>query len=139
MNWPDHNAMIRVRELRISTSGFAFADGPQPEDGHCFLERKAPFPACQPRLTRLHGDRRPPWLSYIRQDPARAFNAVYTIHSEAGGQHLGPQFLRAVEISRGEVIQPLRGVTMLAILKVSLHDLAEPGIVQEVSRESIQG
>src|SRR5262245_24897022 len=80
-----------------------------------------------------------PTFIEVGQEPPRTFDPEHCLAVETGRHEFGLQFLRPMEICRGEVI-PLCGfVAVLSLLEVFLHNRGEGRICEEIPREAVQG
>ena len=74
----------------------------------------------------------------IREQPGRALHSEYPVEVQTGIRHFSGQLVRAMEVCRGEVVEPFAQVPMLTVAEVSLDDGGEAGILEQVTNQAVE-
>jgi len=74
----------------------------------------------------------------VREEPPRALHPVHAVEDQTRAHHFRAKLFGAMKVRRGEVVEPLGRVPMLALPEVSLNDDGKPRILIEVTVQAVQ-
>jgi hypothetical protein len=77
-------------------------------------------------------------LPPVPHHPARALDAEQTLELQSGLLNLRPQLLRVVEERRRELSRAARGVSVLTLGKIAVHDRVESRIAEPAADQAVQ-
>ncbi|HEX6535201.1 MAG TPA: hypothetical protein VF041_11415 [Gemmatimonadaceae bacterium] len=79
-----------------------------------------------------------PAIHEVRQHPPRSFDPVQALDLEAGVPDLPPKLVRSMKVRRGEVVEPVRRVLVMAVEQIALDDARERGVAERLVCQPIE-